>query len=176
MLLKGIKREWRGRGFGIHSPFAFRFIRSVLREKTPYYAYSEIKKISRNRSEYRRLTLLFRLVCEFMPETIVIYGDEDEKMGAVISLASPERHILHRRPNETESFTFVCIAAESPEALATALTACENGGVILVHACSEKFSRAIAEKPTFGMSFTNGSSCIHVVRHDLPRQTFELRF
>ena len=32
------KRYRHGKGFGIHSPFAFSFVLKVLRERLPYYS------------------------------------------------------------------------------------------------------------------------------------------
>ena len=38
-------RYKRGKGFGIHSPFAFGFVLKVLRERNPYYAYSNLESL-----------------------------------------------------------------------------------------------------------------------------------
>ena len=37
-----LSRHHRSKGHGIHSPFAFNFVRFVLREKLPYYCYPEL--------------------------------------------------------------------------------------------------------------------------------------
>ena len=37
-----MRQAW---GFGIHSPFAFRLITKVIREKARYYAYDDIEAI-----------------------------------------------------------------------------------------------------------------------------------
>lgn len=34
-----------GKGHGIHSPFVYRFVRSVLNDRKPYYAYAEIERL-----------------------------------------------------------------------------------------------------------------------------------
>ena len=41
-----MRQAW---GFGIHSPFAFRLITKVIREKARYYAYDDVEAIARAR-------------------------------------------------------------------------------------------------------------------------------
>ena len=38
-------RHHRSGGFGIHSPFAYRFVRNVWRQRLPYYAYNDIHQL-----------------------------------------------------------------------------------------------------------------------------------
>ena len=38
-----LDRYRRSKGYGIHSPFAFRFVLKVLRERSGYYAYQTIR-------------------------------------------------------------------------------------------------------------------------------------
>lgn len=38
-------RHHRSRGFGIHSPFAFRFVREVLGQRLPYYCYEQLESL-----------------------------------------------------------------------------------------------------------------------------------
>ena len=52
------KRYRHGKGFGIHSPFAFSFVLKVLRERLPYYSYARLEAlramvISRTRHHLR---------------------------------------------------------------------------------------------------------------------------
>ncbi len=67
-------------GHGIHSPFAFDLITSVLYERYPYYAYEELCEVrgripgSLPRYSKRVDELLFRLVNRFQPERVVEVG------------------------------------------------------------------------------------------------------
>ena len=73
-------RRFRHRcGYGVHSPSDFFLITSVIYEKSPYYAYDELKAISSSRClpHYREKVnkLLFRLVNYFRPATLVEGGE-----------------------------------------------------------------------------------------------------
>ena len=73
-------RRFRHRcGYGVHSPSDFFLITSVIYEKSPYYAYDELKAIfsSRCLPHYREKVnkLLFRLVNYFRPATLVEVGE-----------------------------------------------------------------------------------------------------
>ena len=81
-------RHHRSGGFGIHSPFAFNFVRTVLREPTPFYAYNGISQLvntikanttRRKRREMDLLgeleaKLLFRVTNFFNPRNILQMG------------------------------------------------------------------------------------------------------
>ena len=61
-------------GYGVHSPFAFRFITDVIYMKLPYYAYEELDKGLAFKDTYRVrkiLHMLLRVSNWRQPETIV---------------------------------------------------------------------------------------------------------
>ena len=63
------------KGYGVHSPFAFRFITDVIYERHPYYAYHELDKalpLSMHLRQRRGLHLLLRLANHLQPKTIVL--------------------------------------------------------------------------------------------------------
>lgn len=81
-----MRQAW---GFGIHSPFAFRLITKVIREKARYYAYDDVEEIGRTRvadtlmrrqKHLRKLLstsrgrLFFRLTNFFRPDDIIEIG------------------------------------------------------------------------------------------------------
>lgn len=82
-----LKRIRHRCGYGVHSPFAFDFITSVIYEKGFYYAYSEIesselyktrKKNARRPVSKKLNRLLFRLVNRMQPECIFEAGEISE--------------------------------------------------------------------------------------------------
>lgn len=66
------------KGYGVHSPFAFRFITDVIYECLPYYAYKELDKelpFSKRFRQRKGLHLLLRLANHLQPKTIVLPKD-----------------------------------------------------------------------------------------------------
>ena len=80
-------RHHRSKGHGIHSPFAFNFVRFVLREKSPYYCYDDIDELRqavievmrehwphRRVASFKDLKMLFRITNFFNPQHILQVG------------------------------------------------------------------------------------------------------
>ncbi|MDE6065751.1 MAG: hypothetical protein K2G27_02905 [Duncaniella sp.] len=150
-----IKRLWRGRGHGVHSPFAYRFITNVLRLKGSYYATSELEHMP----DPRWHTLLFRLVCEFEPERMVMHDASPTERRAV-ALADSR------------------VKIEKGSARGIAVMRSAKGEVTAfrdVRAASGDWSGKVAGMPS-GMTFTDGVMGVTVERPDLPRQDFEIDF
>lgn len=81
------RRYNRSKGYGVHSPFAYNFIRNVLREKYPYYAYNELKEqrkrakvlLAKKAGQHRLISyssakMIFRIACHFSPDLILQIG------------------------------------------------------------------------------------------------------
>lgn len=87
----GICRLRRSWGFGVHSPFMFSLLKDVFREDLPYYAYDELKQLSRHPvlKGYSESVnrLLFRLANRFQPVNIVEVGTGDGRSMAYLSAA-----------------------------------------------------------------------------------------
>lgn len=71
------RRAARSRGFGIHSPFAFRFVREVLTQRYAYYSYPELDKAARADGVPPAVVrALFRTALAFRPAPITVVGDK----------------------------------------------------------------------------------------------------
>ena len=89
-----IYRRFRTKyGFGVHSPWAYEIIISLIREKSAYYAYEELAKYSKN-SPYslpgydeQTNRLLFRIVNYFSPSSILEVGTGSGVSAAYLSAA-----------------------------------------------------------------------------------------
>ena len=82
-----LSRHHRSKGFGIHSPFAFNFVRFVLREKSPYYCYEYLSDLRQAVIEslrdvkghkrvisFKNLKMMFRIANYFNPSNILQVG------------------------------------------------------------------------------------------------------
>ncbi len=79
--MKLTENRWlTGRGFGVHSPWAYDLIENVINERLPYYAYEDLYTFWEKAPQYlpqypqSRDELLFRLVNRFNPGFILEVG------------------------------------------------------------------------------------------------------
>lgn len=156
-MINPLLRWWRSRGHGIHSPYAYRLVTSVLPERGRYHAYDEIEKMS----DPSRLKLLFRLVCEFKPATVLDMMIDDEEKE-VILMADP-RITFVDQPGDAD-----LIVGSLPFVL--------REGQAVIHWSTGSAWRTFKSLLTGGMTFSNGRYGIAVNRPGLPRQNFETKF
>lgn len=105
-ILTAWSRHHRSRGFGIHSPFGYRFVREVLRQRLPYYSYEAIEQLhnsiatmnSGRKSLPRAITvhnakLLFRITNHFNPTCILQVGAGSGVASASMLAVSSTSHL-----------------------------------------------------------------------------------
>ena len=75
MIIQNIKRKWRAKGHGIHSPFAFDFVTKVFSDHSHFYAFQDIEallKANQLKSVYPKLhRLSYRMVRKYKPGSIL---------------------------------------------------------------------------------------------------------
>lgn len=157
-LLKSLGRRRCSRGFGVHSPFAYRFITEVLclPGEYGYYAYSSAGRD-------RRMRLLVRLLACFNPVSVAIDLDAGaERVEALVREVLPHAAVNEGKPDfiiadkDLAGFmpcNALILGREAASVLASARAALGHG-----------------------MTFFNGCDCavIAALEH-LPRQDFELK-
>lgn len=76
----------RCRGFGVQSPWAYAFIRYVIGERWPYYAYERLDRISVKQSwRERRLNRLYFRISNYVRSDIVLdFSSGDDLSGTYI--------------------------------------------------------------------------------------------
>lgn len=104
-----LARHHRSRGFGIHSPSAYRFVTEVLRERCHYYAYDDIRAWrKRLMANGVRTTMsnheaqsLFRVVNHFAPRHVWQVGVDGILPIVTMLLCSSKLEVtVHDDPNK----------------------------------------------------------------------------
>ena len=155
-----LTRYRHSKGFGVHSPFAFRFITEVLGERCPYYDFERLK------SPHQRL--LYRIAARLAPATYGVAGQVD---GTPVGMACPQAELC---------FGAVDLIVAGSGAVADEIfpTLDEGGVVVIDGKCRElvEILKGYLDAKTYGMTFDNGKDmCILVAYHHLPRQDFPTR-
>lgn len=152
-----IARYRHSKGFGVHSPFAFRFITEVLGERCPYYDFRRLP------SAHQRL--IYRIAARLSPATFGVVGEAD---GLPVSMACP-----HARQRDGAVDLLVAGPGASPGALMPVIDA---GGVVVIDGKARALvdaAKAYLDTKGHGMTFDNCKDfCILVAYPHLPRQDF----
>ncbi len=164
------KRFRHGHGFGIHSPYAYRFVREVLNpgRKYAFYGYADIALIhdatphtTLHRSQLR---LLMRILAELQPRTIAVACDSpaDAKLvERVAELACPNATIT------PDGDTLVCVGSATPAPAARHAVFFDR---------TNPAAAAMIAKMERGHVYNSSHSTIIVGHPHLPRQIFDIRY
>lgn len=161
-------------GFGVHSPFAYRFITEVLNQPYAYYAYGRLRSV--------RERLLFRVALALDstgPEgrrhavrRIAIYGNRELRQP--LRLALPRAAFTEHNPD-----LVVLDARYASEADRAALGCLLEAGTLqgaVVFGSFPRLREVLAAMPA-GMTFDNHAGTVVVVPSPaLPRQDFDVSF
>lgn len=95
-----LARHHRSRGFGIHSPSAYKFVTQVLRERLPYYAYADLRTLRRALQACgeqcpsdHEMQLLFRVVNHLAPQHILLVGADSALTVAAMLMPSSKTDV-----------------------------------------------------------------------------------
>ncbi|MBQ0072823.1 MAG: hypothetical protein KBT34_01370 [Prevotella sp.] len=85
-----IKRWWQSLGFGIQSKTDFAFLKDVIKEQHPYYAYEYLRQQFPNASQQQthQAQLIFRIINHLRPSDVVTLGTPSKLILAHINAAS----------------------------------------------------------------------------------------
>lgn len=170
-------KRWRhGRGFGIHSPFAYDFVTRTLRERLPYYGYDDIDaavagSLSKSGLSTRCLRLIFRIGVRFNPATAAILGDADRDVLTATLRAVRQDMKITDDPCDAD---FIIVSSDREFALVK-----EKAVVVFpdTRSAGAETVEKVWRQVTRGMRFDNGHGfSIVVADPKLPRQVFDVRF
>ena len=98
-IYRTFRRLRAGKGFGVHSPFAYTFIKDVLRlpEKYSYYAYSSIDRLHAMAAENdasllpaKYLKLIYRVAVYYNSGNLLVIGDAQPLAPLLTALKGAE--------------------------------------------------------------------------------------
>lgn len=97
-IARGYKRWRHRRGFGVHSPFAYRFVRDIISTPAHYYAVVRFRRhVAPLPPFYRKeYALLFRLVARLAPEHIMLAGSVETQLPPLLHLADSRATLRHQ--------------------------------------------------------------------------------
>lgn len=155
--------RWRhGRGFGIHSPYAFVFVTEVLRQKHGFYAYTQLKS--------RRSRLTLRIVLALKPAAVCLITS-DPLLAAAVKAADSS---IVMTDDPAKANLIIVDAAQSPE---FALEAYPQAHALVFHFLRLKSWRSIVSSLPYGHIYHNARSTAVIARQQhLPAQVFDIKF
>ncbi len=155
-----ISRYRHSKGFGVHSPFAYRFITEVLGERCPYYDFDRLESVHQR--------IAYRIAARLSPATYGVAGEADAKP---VRMACPHAEL---RPGAVD----LLLAARGATVDDLDPTICA-GGVVVIDGKERTLveaAKARLDAVGHGMTFDNCKDiCIIVAYPHLPRQDFSTR-
>ena len=198
-----IRRPWiwlsrfrQRKGYGVHSPFAYSFIRGVVLESSAYYAYADLAQLHPWWVRWFRLypmecrRLLFRLANFSEPRTVVL-RTEDEVAKKYIRAAVPRAEVLRKEgglaavpegsPEGREAADFVLVGKERLEEAAAVAARMPERGMLVCEGIHEsrrakEIWRTIREAPHTGVTFDLYTYGVAFFNPKLHKQHYKVNF
>lgn len=154
-------RAWRLRGFGIHSPYAYSFVTTVLRHTESYYAYPAIGSSRHNKR-------LFRVILALAPADVVRSGPLSDGQHAAIgaALAGIAAPLCHKA---------VIVSPEAIVGIAYLKRILADGGAVVFTDLRDTVNAEIfTQIAPCGMTFQGLRMAVITGNSKLPRQRFQV--
>lgn len=161
------KRLRHSRGYGVHSPSAYRLVREVLcpDRKYRFYYEDELRSGAERQSRPEALCLIYRLLVYFEPQTVGMAGfDRSMKIWDVAEKACP-----NGVSENVAEFLIVnhCSRFDIPNHVPRVIFFLDNSNPMI---------EPVKSRITAGHIFHSPKRTLIINRSDLPLQTFELNF
>lgn len=136
--------RWRHcRGFGVQSPSDYSFIRYVINEHYPYYAYGDLRNEmpAVSRLKRKRAELLFRIANWKQPEYVTLLTD-DEVYRRYITRGCRKSAIYNELP-DSESLIVTSALSLDDDTLSILLDRLQRGSVIILDDMDSETGRSV---------------------------------
>lgn len=150
-----LRRKRQSAGFGVHSPFAFRFITEVLNQRLPFYCYDTLTAAGHMRTVFR--------ICLALKPRSVAFLEGGERYRPAIAAACPSAGECGCEKAD------LVIGLQSDSHLSVAAAAGKH--IIALGKPGEPW-RGVRQNLPYGMTFTSQSIAVAVALSHLPRQDF----
>lgn len=172
------RRLLRSRGFGVHSPFAYSFVKDVLAMPCSYYALGDVGLLARSHGLPRRLLeLVFRTCVFFDCRSALCAGPSADVFADTLRLTRSDFRILSA---ESETAQMIVADGYIPGLDSAAARCVASGGILLFHNLRRADTplcplwQSLTGNATCGMAFRGGNTAIFVGRPHLPHSTLSL--
>lgn len=170
-LLSAPRRFVRRRGFGIHSPFAFDFVRRVIAQPCSFYCYPQLDAEARKVGIKRRVVrLVFRVALFFRPSQVTYLGVCNSAIKVAVDVACPH-------PNKCSGPRLAIVSGVLTEdEIGEALRCAVDGGVVIFLGVKTEAvaMHSVWSEAECGMLFLGTDTAIYTGLQHLPRQSFNV--
>lgn len=186
-IYRTFRRLRAGKGFGVHSPFAYTFIKDVLRlpDKYGYYAYRRIDRLHAMAADNdsgstplpaKYLKLIYRIAVFYNSGNLLVIGDS-APLSPLLAAITGAEDVSSSVINLPSSGRPIVVVAPSPRLIdLDSLTAGEEPIYVVTDLKQNRaaWERITSSHTSSGMSFANPHIAVFVPDSRLPRQHFNI--
>lgn len=180
-MIEAYKRWRHRRGFGIHSPFAYKVVKDVIDQPCAFYGYQDIEEAlehTRRPAELRKFArLLLRLSAFLRPEKICMSRSAPDLLSLALRLGYSRAEVtgMHTPSSVAKGCTLFIdtdrtFGADEIEKLA----GLPHITLFLINAADEVHKR-IKEEPPAGVTFYSKRHILIFTRPDFPPVIYSMR-
>lgn len=173
------KLWWRSKGFGIHSPSAYGYVRSVVAEKCAYYAYPQLDAQAKDAGMSRRTArLLMRCALHQGCAEVCCYGTKPQVWEIATAWSSNAEAV----PQPTPGCTMLVVGAEKMPDKAISEAAgrimSQGGTIVLLDirkrsgAACTIFEEWLVDEARPGVLMSDGRTALLHIVAGVPPQTY----
>lgn len=175
--------RWRhSKGYGVHSPYAYRFVNDVVRPGNyGYYAYGEAERLAmkwgvHTASPFKLIKFLIRLAVFLKSSRILIYGRKcEEAKIAANALNLPVRIIKGGLGKDVKPQDLVIIEGEEPDEKEIRDVLSKQAPVMAINP-SKKIREILLKPLDKGVLFIGKTKILLIPRREMSYVSYLLRF